>query len=268
MANLNPKVSKVLSFAVPIVLAILLAGGVTYALGLWKLPATENQGQEADNSLSDVVNKLRGVQTPVVSNLKAGLPYGYKGAPQTYIARTEAVDVKTDFANPNTNENLTANLEARVYKFTKIVAGDLDLSKGSIFDEVTLNKILNKSEGSFELDVYPVYSKEFKGLTFTPNETKTLEVNFTPNDAGYYAVIFAESTYFENNTGEKSVAFVRVNGQGNLAQGGQTQGTNTTAPQATDSSQRTLPQTGPTETGLLMLGALIALGLGLSLRRK
>jgi LPXTG-motif cell wall-anchored protein len=268
MVNPNSRLNKILSFAVPILLAILLAGGVTYALGLWQLPSSGQVSNE-ESTLGDVVNKIRGIQTPELLSLKAGLPYGYKGTPQTYTATTDNVDVKTDFANPNTNENVTDNLEARVYKFTQITDGNADLTKGSTFDEATLNRIVNKTEGSFTLDVYPTYSKEFKGLSFTPGETKTLDVSFTPTEAGYYAVIIAPSSYFESNTGEKSMAFIRVVSTGSqLAQGGASTGnTGKTAGSSTSSASSALPQTGATENVLFTLGALILTATALKIRK-
>jgi hypothetical protein len=248
---------------IPVGAAVILVGIVTLVLGLWKLSTDQN------NQVIELVNKIQGIQA-VKSEVKVGLPYGYKGAPQTYNARTEAVNIKTDFANPASGDNLTSNLEVRVYKFVSIVTSAGDLSKGGVFDEAALRKAFEKQEGSSELDLYPVFSKEFKGTIFGPSETKTINVEFTPTESGYYAVIFAESSYFESNTGAKAVGFIRVTNNGTPVAGATTKGG--LPAKETSTSGKGLPATGGLNDLLTILaGGLGALGLkvrGLVLRKK
>lgn len=268
MKNLTPALVKIAAFVIPVLGAIILAAIVTFFLGLWgRTPNTPAPSE----TLATTINNLRGTTTPTPPTvLKIGLPYGYKGAPQTYAAKTENVAVKADFANPSTNENVTRNIEVRVYKFIKIISPLsplsplLDLSKGSVFDEATLGKVFNKELGTYELDLYPVFSKEFKGQVFTPSETKTIAVDFTPAESGYYAVILAESDYFASNTGGKAVGFIRVTNSTSptalttpTTKGGQPIVTET----ATTSA---LPATGGAASLLTVLaGAFAALGLKL-----
>ena len=260
MNNLNPQTAKIISIVVPVALAVLLAGGLSWALGLWNAPKPE-EDKQANQAVADVVNKIKGVNAPSLAGPKAGLAYGYKGAPVSYAAKTDTVTVKVDFANPNTNETLTRNFEVRAYKFTKIVTPNADLSKGGVFDEATLRQAYNKQLGTFELDVYPIFSKEFKGVTLAPNVTRTLEASFTPNDNGYYIVIFAESSYFASNTGDKATAFIKVGG-GAL---GQT-AVKAVTPQTTSS---TLPKTGgEAEMATLIAGILGIAGIHLKKRNK
>ncbi|MCX6783746.1 MAG: hypothetical protein NT141_01605 [candidate division WWE3 bacterium] len=254
--KLNPTTTKVLTYVVPALLAVLLVGGVSYFLGLWGPKAVTNQ---TDNT-TQVVNKIDGAGI-AVAGLKAGLPYGYKGAPQIYTAKTDNISVKVDFANPNSNENITKNLETRVYKFTKIIDGNLDLTKNAAFDEATLQKIINKTEGTFELDLYPVYSKEFKGITFGPSETKTFEASFTPTENGYYEVVIAESDYFTTGTGAKSIGFVRIGEKSALA----VVTTPTTKGAATTSG--TLPKTGASDMIVTVLASILGL-FGVTLKSK
>lgn len=241
---------KYISFVIPVLGAIILAGIVTFFLGLWG----RTPGNPAPSEvLSSTINNLRGATNPTTPvSLKLGLPYGYKGAPQTYAAKTESVSIKADFANPSTNENVTRNIEVRVYKFISILSNLGNLSKGSVFDEATLRKVWNKTEGSFDLDLYPVFSKEFKGQVFTPNETKTIAVDFTPAESGYYAVILAESDYFASNTGDKAVGFIRVTNSG------------LTTPTTKTATASALPATGGLSDVLTIAAGLIgALGLKL-----
>lgn len=263
MKNLGPTIVKIFAFVIPVLGAIILAAIVTFFLGLWGRTPNTPAPSEA---LTATINNLRGTTAPTTpTSLKIGLPYGYKGAPQTYAAKTENVAIKADFANPSQNENVTKNIEIRVYKFVSILSNLGNLSKGSVFDEATLRKVWNKEEGSFELDLYPVFSKEFKGQVFTPMETKTIAVDFTPAESGYYAVILAESDYFASNTGEKAVGFIRVTSS--------TAPTTPTAPTTkggaalNTATTSALPATGPIETmALTVIGFLIAVS-GLAVRR-
>lgn len=256
--KLNPTTTKVLTYVVPALLAVVLVGGVSYFLGLWGPKATTNQ----TTNDTQVVDKIAGTGASVLG-IKAGLPYGYKGAPQTYTAKVDNISVKVDFANPNSNENLTSNLETRVYKFTKIIDGNLDLTKNAAFDEATLQKIISKSEGTFELDLYPVYSKEFKGTTFGPSETKTFEASFTPTEAGYYEVVIAESNYFTQGTGEKSTGFVRVVPSTGLA----TVTTPTLKGANTTATSSTLPKTGASDMIVTVIASILGI-FGVTLKNK
>lgn len=268
MKNLTPTLVKILSFVIPVLGAIVLAGIVTYFLGLWgRLPNTPAPSEALINNIRGINNPFSAAPPTPLTALKVGFPYGYKGAPQTYAAKTEAVSIKADFANPSLNENVTKNIEVRVYKFVSIVSNLGNLNKGSVFDEATLRKVWNKEEGSFELDLYPVFSKEFKGTTFGPNETKTIAVDFTPAEGGYYAVIFAEGDYFASNTGDKAVGFIRVTG-------GNTVGAKPASPATTKggaalntatTSATTLPATGGEANLLTVISGFLA---ALSLKLK
>jgi|GEM_PF-2509493 len=258
MNNMNPQTAKIISIVVPVALAVLLAGGLSWALGLWNAPKPQDD-QKANEAVTDVVNKIQGVNNPSLAGPKAGLAYGYKGAPASYVAKNDTVTIKVDFANPNVAETLTRNLEVRVYKFTKIVTPTADLSKGGAFDETTLRSVFEKKLGVFELEVYPIFSKEFKGVTLAPNVTRTLEASFTPNDNGYYAVIFAEAGYFDSNTGDKATAFIKV--------GGETLGqtaVKAVTPQATSGA---LPKTGGEAEIATVLASIMGI-VGITLKKR